>query len=240
MEEKEVPKWMITGETLLCVKESEKGSLELNFQPIKCSSFLWKLITRILTKELSGSQKRKELLPTELKWCWKNNSGTKHQSPENHDQIWKERHADLSMVRLGCYKLYTLIPLFWIRKTFEIFGLAEDIGNLIGNSMSGWHTELTAVKENQKRNIFGGYLVAFAVYSCNDNLQGNTTQKQRLGINWEKARGSQLEVTCKKGVLRNLYSFVLSSVLNKVAVSLQLYQKRSSGKGVSLWILRNF
>ena len=55
---------------------------------------------------------------------------------------------------------------------------------------------------------------------------------------------SRQEVFCKKDVLKNFVKFIekdlcQSSFFNKVT-GLQLYLKRDSGTGVSLWILRNF
>ena len=44
---------MVTGKTLLCVKELEKGNAVANFKPITCLPLLWKLLTGILAEELS-------------------------------------------------------------------------------------------------------------------------------------------------------------------------------------------
>ena len=52
LQENNVPSWMVTGKTLLCVKELEKGNAVANFRPITCLPLLWKLLTRILAEEL--------------------------------------------------------------------------------------------------------------------------------------------------------------------------------------------
>ena len=43
---------MVTGKTLLCVKELEKGNALANVRPITCLPLLWKLLTGILAEEL--------------------------------------------------------------------------------------------------------------------------------------------------------------------------------------------
>ena len=43
---------MVTGKTILCMKEIQKGNLVSNFRPITCLSLIWKLLTGILAEEL--------------------------------------------------------------------------------------------------------------------------------------------------------------------------------------------
>ena len=38
--ENNLPKWMVTGKTLLCIKEIEKGNLVSNFRPITCLTLI--------------------------------------------------------------------------------------------------------------------------------------------------------------------------------------------------------
>ena len=52
LQENNLPKWMVTGKTLLCMKEIQKGNLVSNFRPITCLSLIWKLLTGILAEEL--------------------------------------------------------------------------------------------------------------------------------------------------------------------------------------------
>ena len=52
LQENNLPKWMVTGKTLLCIKEIQKGNLVLNFRPITCLPLIWKLLTGILAEEL--------------------------------------------------------------------------------------------------------------------------------------------------------------------------------------------
>ena len=53
---------MITGKTLLCIKEIQKGNLVSNFKPITFLPLIWKLLTGRLAEELyktKGMQERK-------------------------------------------------------------------------------------------------------------------------------------------------------------------------------------
>ena len=47
-----LPKWMVTGKTLFCIKEIQKGNLVSNFRPTTCLALICKLLTCILAEEL--------------------------------------------------------------------------------------------------------------------------------------------------------------------------------------------
>ena len=63
LQENNVPSWMVTGKTLLCVKELEKGNGVANFRPITCLPLLWKLLTGILAEELYEHLEQANILP---------------------------------------------------------------------------------------------------------------------------------------------------------------------------------
>ena len=52
LQEESVPISMVTGKTLLRVKEIEKGNIVSNFWAITCLHLLWKLLTAVLADEL--------------------------------------------------------------------------------------------------------------------------------------------------------------------------------------------
>ena len=70
---------MVTGKTLLCVKELEKGNAVANLRPIRCLPLLWKLLTGILAEELYEHLEQANILPWEQKGCRKGSRGTKDQ-----------------------------------------------------------------------------------------------------------------------------------------------------------------
>ena len=45
--ENNLPKWMVIGKILLCIKEIQKENLVSNFRPIICVPLIWKLLTGI-------------------------------------------------------------------------------------------------------------------------------------------------------------------------------------------------
>ena len=65
LQENNLPKWMVTGKTLLCIKKIQKGNLVSNFRPITFLSLIWKLLTGILTEELYEHLEKTNLLPWE-------------------------------------------------------------------------------------------------------------------------------------------------------------------------------
>ena len=54
---------MVTGKTLLCIKEIQKGNLVSNFRPITCPPLIWKLLTGILAEELYEHLEKTHSLP---------------------------------------------------------------------------------------------------------------------------------------------------------------------------------
>ena len=79
LQEDGVPIWMVTGKTLLCVKEIEKGNTVSNFRPITYLPLLWKLLTAVLADELYRHLEENNLLPWEQKGSRKGSRGTKDQ-----------------------------------------------------------------------------------------------------------------------------------------------------------------
>ena len=79
LQENNVPSWMVTGNTLLCVKELKKGNAVGNFMPITCLPPLRKLLTGILAEELYEHLEQANVLPWEQKRCRKGSQRTKDQ-----------------------------------------------------------------------------------------------------------------------------------------------------------------
>ena len=42
LQENNLPKWMVSGKTLFCLKEIQKGHLVSNFRLITCLPLIWK------------------------------------------------------------------------------------------------------------------------------------------------------------------------------------------------------
>ena len=60
-----MPKWMVTGKTLLCTKEIQKGNLVSSFRPVTCLPLIWNLLTGILAEKLYEHLEKTNSLPWE-------------------------------------------------------------------------------------------------------------------------------------------------------------------------------
>ena len=64
LQENNLPKWMVTGNTLPCIKEIQKGNLLSNFRPITHLPLIWNLLTGILAEELYEHLEKNKFITT--------------------------------------------------------------------------------------------------------------------------------------------------------------------------------
>ena len=95
---------------------------------------------------------------------------TKQQRARDHDQLFidkmilkesKARKKNLALGWIDYKKAYDMIPHPWILECLGLVGIAQNIKNLLANSMNGWKTELTSNGQSLgsvdiKRGIFQG------------------------------------------------------------------------------------
>ena len=158
-----VPMWMTKGRTTLILKDVDKGNIVTNFRPITCLPLMWKLLTGIIGEEVYVHLDQKKILPTEQKGCRKNSRGTKDQMLIDKMIInnCKKRLTNLYMGWIDYKKAYDMVPHSWILECMSIYGIAENVIQLMKGSMEQWKTELTAGGKtlgevNIKRGIFQG------------------------------------------------------------------------------------
>ena len=163
LHEDSVPVWMVTGKTLLCVKEIEKGDTVSNFRPITCLALLWKLLTAVLADELYRHLEENNLLPWEQKGCKKGSRGTKDQLLIDKMIVknCKRRLTSLGVAWIDYRKAYDMVPHSWIEKTMEMFGVAINMRRFISGNMKQWNTELMSGDQRLgnvkiRRGIFQG------------------------------------------------------------------------------------
>ena len=75
--ERPLPDWMTFGRTELCQKDLAKGNAAGNYRPISCLTFMWKLMTGILTEKMYSHSERENVLASEQKGCHKRESCSK-------------------------------------------------------------------------------------------------------------------------------------------------------------------
>ena len=146
LQENSVPSWIVTGKTLLCVKELEKGNAVASFRPITCLLLLWKLLMGILAEELYEHLEQANMLPWEQKGCRKGSRGTKDQLLIDKMIVknCKKRLASLAVAWIDYRKAYNMVPHSWIEKRMNMFGVAVNVRSFISESMKHWNTELNA------------------------------------------------------------------------------------------------
>ena len=154
---------MVTGKTLLCIKEIQKGNLVSNFRPITCLPLIWKLLTGILAEELYEHLEKTNSLPWEQKGCRKGSRGTKDQLLIDKMIVkdCKRRLTSMAVAWIDYRKTYDMVPHSWKQKCIEMFGVAVNVRSFVNTSMKQWNTELTASNQRLgnvkiRRGIFQG------------------------------------------------------------------------------------
>ena len=156
-----VPDWMTKGRTILIMKDPEKGAATGNYRPITCLPVMWKLLTGIISDKLYEFLDTGNIVPDEQKGCRKAAQGP-------NDQLFidkmilkesKARKKNLALGWIDYKKAYDMIPHPWILECLGLVGIAQNIKNLLANSMNGWKTELTSNGQSLgsvdiKRGIF--------------------------------------------------------------------------------------
>ena len=110
---------MVTGKTLLCIKEIQKGNLVSHFRPITCLPLIWKLLTSILAEELYEHLEKANSLPWEQKGCRKGSPGTKDQLLIDK-MIVKDCKKRLRSLQL--HGLSIVKPKIWSHIVTEVHG----------------------------------------------------------------------------------------------------------------------
>ena len=119
LQENNLPKWMVTRKTLLCIKEIQKGNLVSHFRPISCLPLIWKLLTSILAEELYEHLEKANSLPWEQKGCRKGSPGTKDQLLIDK-MIVKDCKKRLRSLQL--HGLSIVKPKIWSHIVTEVHG----------------------------------------------------------------------------------------------------------------------
>ena len=105
---------------------------------------MWKLLTGVTSDEIYEHLESKRLLPSEQKGCRRNSRGTKDQLLIDKMIIrnCKRRLTGLGMAWIDFRKAFDMVPHTWITKCMTMFGVADNMTNLLENSMEQWNTEL--------------------------------------------------------------------------------------------------
>ena len=125
----------------------------------------------MLAEKMYSHFERDNVLPSEQKGCHKGNLGTK-------DQVYidkmvlidcKRRHTNLAIAWIDHKKAYDMVLYSWISECIEIFGFANNVHDLLNNSMKSWKLESNVSGEtlgevNVRRRIFRA--IAYLIVVC--------------------------------------------------------------------------
>ena len=110
------PAWMTKGRTVLIQKDKSKKTFASNYRPITCLPLGWKILTALLTDEISAFLENNQFLPEEQKGC-------RRKSRETGDQLYinkmilkevKTRKKNLAMGWIDYQKAFDMLPHSWI------------------------------------------------------------------------------------------------------------------------------
>ena len=163
IEQGKVPEWMTLGRTVLIQKDIRKGRVAGNYRPITCLPLMWKLLSGILGEKMYEHLSTNMLLPDEQKGCRRKSRGTKDQLLIDKSIVkhCRKHQHNLSMAWIDYKKAYDMVPHSWLMETVRMVGIADNIIELIEESMKHWKTELTANgtplgQVEIKRGVFQG------------------------------------------------------------------------------------
>ena len=158
-----MPDWLTRGRTSLLQKDKSKGNIASNYRPVTCLPLMWKILAGVITDQIYAHLDQEKLLPEERKRCRKGSRGTNDLLYIDRAVIKevKSRYKNLAMAWIDYKKAYDMVPHSWIIECLDLFGVAENIKNLLVNSMEKWKVMLCSGNSEFgeaeiKRGIFQG------------------------------------------------------------------------------------
>ena len=152
---------MAHGHTVLCQKDPRKGSEDENYRPVTFLPLMWELLTGVKAEKMYGYLEEEQLLPEEEKGCKQGSRGIKDQMIIDKSMLkyCKKRHKNLPTAWINYKKVYDFVPHSWINECMELFGIAENVRNVLEKSMDQLKLSLTSNGEDlgwvdMKRGIF--------------------------------------------------------------------------------------
>ena len=98
---------------------------------------MWKLLTRVIAKEMYDCLEQEQLLPEEQKGCRRGSRGTKNQLLIDKTVLkdCKKRHTNLSLAWIDFRKAYNFVPHTWINECMELFGITDNVRSFLQKGM---------------------------------------------------------------------------------------------------------
>ena len=140
----EIPRWMTTGNTVLCQNDPNKRAVVENYRPISFLPLMWKLMTGFISTAMYSYLQSNDRRTTEQKGWRKESWGRKgqlliHKTVMND---CRKRHTNLAMAWVDYKKLNDIIPSSWIIESFKISNVADNLIKFIERSIKRWNVNL--------------------------------------------------------------------------------------------------
>ena len=128
----------------MLLKDKIKGNVASNYRPIICLPLMWKLLICVIADQICAYLSSEKLLPQEQKGCREGSRGTNDLLYIDRAVIKevKSRNKNLTIAWIDYKKAYDMVPHLWIIECLDLFGVAENIKNLLVNSMEKWKVML--------------------------------------------------------------------------------------------------
>ena len=118
------------GRTVLCQKDPGKGYAVQDHHRITYLPLTWKLLTGVIVEEM-------KLLPEEQNGCRRESRGIKDQFLIDKTVLkdCKKIHTNSSMAWIDYKKAYDVVPHSCISECMELFGIPDNVRNVLEKSM---------------------------------------------------------------------------------------------------------
>ena len=124
-------------------------------------SVVWKLLTSIIYQKIYFHLHSNNLFPLEQKGCLRRSRGTKDQLLIDKLILCdaKKKRKNLCMAWIDFKKAFDSVPHDWILKCLQLYGVNEQVQQLLFHSMHLWNTILTV-----EGNIYGEVSIQCGIF----------------------------------------------------------------------------
>ena len=130
-------------------KGFSKGKLCGEFRPVTCLPLKWKLLTGIISEDMTISWKMKtycQKSKEEQNGCRRKSKGTKNQLLIDMTLLKdsRKRRTNLAMAWIDYRKTYGCVTHSWILECLDMLGIADNVRIFLEKSMKKWKLLLSS------------------------------------------------------------------------------------------------
>lgn len=197
-----LPEFLTSGITHMLPKGKDSGDPK-NFRPITCLSTLYKILTGVITLNISRHIGKNNILAREQNGCRKDTRGCKELLIMDSliTKQAKKKQRNISVAWVDYKKAFDSIPHSWLLKTLQLYGVSKAVINLLKCLMSSWRTRLhvnirdhtyTTPEVNIKRGLFQGDKLSTLWFCLAINFLSTLLNKNKYGYIIEKRHNTKI------------------------------------------------